>query len=444
MTHSGQADCQPNVVTYTSAIGACVAGSQWVLALRWKAEMQSRGVEPYFTTYVYLVSVCAEAQQWAWVRHLLDEVYDRHQHTANFKIEQIYTIVLLKCLKHNEHEKALEFVEDLGSGADISCLSPLLLSCEHALDHKDWVRESTRCELSNWSEELRRSAVKNMAALGSKMGHGRGWQRDALGKVALTMDLLSWHGLSATYKELQAKFAEAVMQPMMEAILASGVPFEGQRFSTQEPILSGTQLEGVTMGAYPTRKALWLLQMAASSTSNPRWLRKAQLETRRTLLSGEGDGPFLSDDPGLSLQARWISCCKRSPRGALRGEEKAANRGIVALGADDGCGEWIRAAALDVEVFRELQVADRRSSGFSGRHGELLEELMSQVLQVQPVQPGSMRPGKVGRDGTVRLYMTYNPCMACLASFYQIQQRYPGVKLEVAFDGFRETRYWTG
>eukprot|EP00435_Cladocopium_sp_Y103_P026286 s298_g6.t1 len=27
-------------------------------------------------------------------------------------------------------------------------------------------------------------------------GHGSGWQQDALGQVAMTLDLLSWHGRS--------------------------------------------------------------------------------------------------------------------------------------------------------------------------------------------------------------------------------------------------------
>eukprot|EP00419_Tripos_fusus_P027724 CAMPEP_0172720514 /NCGR_PEP_ID=MMETSP1074-20121228/77079_1 /TAXON_ID=2916 /ORGANISM="Ceratium fusus, Strain PA161109" /LENGTH=91 /DNA_ID=CAMNT_0013546043 /DNA_START=284 /DNA_END=559 /DNA_ORIENTATION=+ len=46
--------------------------------------------------------------------------------------------------------------------------------------------------------------------------------------------------------------------------------------------------------------------------------------------------------------------------------------------------------------------------------------------------------------GAVRLYATHTPCISCLACMCQFKRILPNVKLEVAFDVWRETRRWVG
>ncbi|CAJ1444631.1 unnamed protein product, partial [Effrenium voratum] len=46
--------------------------------------------------------------------------------------------------------------------------------------------------------------------------------------------------------------------------------------------------------------------------------------------------------------------------------------------------------------------------------------------------------------GAVRLYATHTLCISCLACCCQFKRLLPNVKLEVAFDVWRETRRWVG
>ena len=58
-------------------IRACATEGNFAFALTWKMEMEKLGVQPYFTTYVYLIALGAEAKEWAWVDYLLAEVAAR-------------------------------------------------------------------------------------------------------------------------------------------------------------------------------------------------------------------------------------------------------------------------------------------------------------------------------------------------------------------------------
>merc|ERR1719265_1456382 len=55
---------QLNELAFTAAIIACWSGKQAKLALRYKLEMVRQGLQPYFTTYLYLASALAGAADW--------------------------------------------------------------------------------------------------------------------------------------------------------------------------------------------------------------------------------------------------------------------------------------------------------------------------------------------------------------------------------------------
>lgn len=61
-----------------------------------------------------------------------------------------------------------------------------------------------------------------------------------------------------------------------------------------------------------------------------------------------------------------------------------------------------------------------------------------------PPRPVTPEEEFEGVTGTVRLYATHTLCISCLACCCQFKRLLPNVKLEVAFDVWRETRRWVG
>ncbi|CAE7267045.1 unnamed protein product [Symbiodinium sp. CCMP2592] len=157
-----------------------------------------------------------------------------------------------------------------------------------------------------------------------------------------------------------------------------------------------------------TKTALLQLQMA-----QPRqlWMSTAQLMVRRQLPADAEEGPVLLDDPSLPLQARYIAYRSEAAEASSQGH----SRGFVALGADAGCRTWLAPFSLDNRLAAQE------------KHTQLLSEIVSAA----------------GLDGgQVRLYLSYVPSLASLATLYQLRSQ-TGVQLQVAFNTWRETRMWT-
>ncbi|CAE8677403.1 unnamed protein product, partial [Polarella glacialis] len=407
-------------------------------------------------------------------RYMMNEINERYHESANFNTGQVYSIVLLKCLKHSDATQALAFIEDLGLTADISCLSALLATCEQTLTWAEWEESSRRHGLLGWVQGAREAAERAIVALGSEMGHGRGWQRDALGRVALTMDLLDWHGLHESHRDLHRRSLDAVFGFAVEAVNAAA----GGSSSSRVPLLSGTQLEGVTLGGKLTAKALAELTGSShdgSATQALSWLGEARLRVRRGLPARPEDAGDTAtmDDPAHGRKGQWFAYradvtrllppdvarrespgkeARRLRRADARGEPREAEveaprkeqmeegaprslegRGSAVVGQDAGCGEWFRPSTLD----SSLKSSSRQGELNDRRHGQLLAELAEVLgLREEDAQSEALH-------GSVRLYTSYVPCLACLAALCQFRRRHPGLKLEVAFDGWRQTRHWT-
>eukprot|EP00931_Biecheleriopsis_adriatica_P052812 TRINITY_DN30793_c0_g1_i1.p1 TRINITY_DN30793_c0_g1~~TRINITY_DN30793_c0_g1_i1.p1 ORF type:complete len:150 (+),score=30.16 TRINITY_DN30793_c0_g1_i1:39-488(+) len=85
-------------------------------------------------------------------------------------------------------------------------------------------------------------------------------------------------------------------------------------------------------------------------------------------------------------------------------------------------------------------------------HRELLRLAASEASSSTP--PGASAEGQEKVEyaddvmpdvtGAVRLYATHTLCISCLACCCQFKRLLPNVKLEVAFDVWRETRRWVG
>eukprot|EP00929_Paragymnodinium_shiwhaense_P099820 TRINITY_DN6169_c0_g1_i1.p2 TRINITY_DN6169_c0_g1~~TRINITY_DN6169_c0_g1_i1.p2 ORF type:complete len:140 (+),score=24.93 TRINITY_DN6169_c0_g1_i1:69-488(+) len=80
-------------------------------------------------------------------------------------------------------------------------------------------------------------------------------------------------------------------------------------------------------------------------------------------------------------------------------------------------------------VSRRLAAAQDASTGAEGDDEE---------------KPKTIEEEFAGVTGTVRLYATHTLCISCLAACCQFKRLLPNVKLEVAFDVWRETRRWVG
>jgi len=407
---------EPNYVTLTSVIKACATTTDWVFAMHWKNMMDKLGVEPYFTTYACLIDICAEAEQWSWVEYLLAECVKRFPNSENFDQRQFYNLVLLKCLKSGSCHQAMGFWKDCRQAGVSSC-NALLATCEVAMDWDDWVEACGTLGPTHWAQDVGNIARRAVGALARAKvkGHGTGWQQDAIGQVALTLDLLSWHGLAAAAKPLELQFSADVLDYVVQAIIAETdktvlfLASTGRTSTrTSEAILKGAQLQNVMLSEALTQNALIKLDMAKPS----HWVAQAQLMTRRALPT-ELEGRASLSDPVLRFQARWISY---KPTSGPEGQGQNS-KGFVVLGSDDGCRNWLAPFSLE------------NSLGLpKTKHTQLLRELM-QVAGL--------------RNGKVRLYLSYTPSLACLASLHQLQS-HEGIDLQMAFDTWRETRLWTG
>eukprot|EP00439_Symbiodinium_sp_Y106_P086939 s165_g37.t1 len=221
-------------------------------------------------------------------------------------------------------------------------------------------------------------AEKDVQALGyaKDKGHGTGWQRDCLGQVALTLDLLSWHGVASKAAPIKRHFEENVLSFVLQAVIAetdkSVLQLAGTTHTRMaEPMLKGAQLQSVMLSEDLTKTALLQLQMA-----QPRqlWMSTAQLMVRRQLPADAQEGPVLLDDPSLHLQARYI---------AYRSEAAEASSQGPGRGPDN------RLSAQE-------------------KHRQLLSEIVSAA----------------GLDGgQVRLYLSYVPSLASLATLYQLRSQ---------------------
>ncbi|CAE7255278.1 unnamed protein product [Symbiodinium natans] len=330
---------------------------------------------------------------------------------------QFYNLVHLKCLKSGDCSQALDFWKDCREAGVSSC-NALLATCEVAMDWDEWVRACGKLGPAGWVRDIVPPAQKAVQALGyaSYKGHGPGWQRDCLGQVALTLDLLHWHGLASRAAPMRRHFAENVLAFVVQAIIAETDKSVLLREATgrthtrmAKPMLKGTQLQKVMLSEEFTTSALLQLQLAREGQP---WMPHAQLRVRRELPTESEGGPFFLDDPSLRLQARCISY-RSAADGGLNGGH---SRGFVALGADDGCRTWLLPFSLDSALALSQE-----------KHSQLLSEVVAAV----------------GLDsGQVRVYLSYAPCLACLATLYQLRS-HKGVRLQVAFDTWRQTRMWT-
>eukprot|EP00434_Breviolum_minutum_P000389 symbB.v1.2.000329.t1/scaffold6.1/size569917/32 len=89
---------EPNHIMLTSVIRSCMPRRNFALAVNWKAQMEKIGVQPYLTTYVCLIALAAEAQQWKWVQYLLAESNVRYPMAENFDIRQAEQLTRAECI----------------------------------------------------------------------------------------------------------------------------------------------------------------------------------------------------------------------------------------------------------------------------------------------------------------------------------------------------------
>ena len=62
----------PDVITYSSAIGACEAGGKWQRALDFLERCVSAGIQPNMITYSSAIGACEEGGKWQRALDLLE------------------------------------------------------------------------------------------------------------------------------------------------------------------------------------------------------------------------------------------------------------------------------------------------------------------------------------------------------------------------------------
>ncbi|CAE8596114.1 unnamed protein product [Polarella glacialis] len=69
-----QMKCNPNVVSYSSAISACEKGGQWQLAMELLAEMPEKRISPNEVSYNAAISACEKGREWQLALGLLAQM----------------------------------------------------------------------------------------------------------------------------------------------------------------------------------------------------------------------------------------------------------------------------------------------------------------------------------------------------------------------------------
>ena len=67
--------CHPDIVSYNSALLACLKGSKWDKVEILRGEMISQGIKPDFVTYVSLISAYGKIGNWEYTLSLLEDMH---------------------------------------------------------------------------------------------------------------------------------------------------------------------------------------------------------------------------------------------------------------------------------------------------------------------------------------------------------------------------------
>lgn len=93
-----QSDMEPSVVSYTTAIGACVKAENSAMAVEWMKRMRSRNVMPNYHTYNTVLAACLDKKLESTIRgsavaaEMMDDV--AKELTDGFKGNSEYTSVM--------------------------------------------------------------------------------------------------------------------------------------------------------------------------------------------------------------------------------------------------------------------------------------------------------------------------------------------------------------
>ncbi|CAE7852188.1 osm1 [Symbiodinium sp. KB8] len=70
-------------------------------------------------------------------------------------------------------------------------------------------------------------------------------------------------------------------------------------------------------------------------------------------------------------------------------------------------------------------------------------ERQALLLLLGDLDHGDTGPVPIPPAGGIRLYVSAHPCVSCTAVFFQLASSWRGVRLQVAFDAWEETKRWT-
>jgi len=269
-----------------------------------------------------------------------------------------------------------------------------------------------------------RSSVVREATLRKKPAAAR---ENAIVHAVVAMEVLHWHEkLTAIVAAAFRRQVGRAVSPRLERQTTYESGVEDFRISGGRVVQRASRILDPVLQQQPTLGNVVTMEILAKlgQIGQQNWLPLARLRTRRELsatVASPDDDPQAKELPAW-CQAWVASKANGAPAAGtdlLACRDRAVGHGSMAK------HQWV------------LPVFVEHDRSFHAERQALL--LLLQRLPLdrdERVSPASC--------GSIRIYASHTPCISCLSSMCQFSRAFPGAKLEVGFDVWKQTKGWIG
>lgn len=469
---------QPDIISYNAALSSCERGGKWEHALHLFGTMASATIRPDTRTHSTVLGALAKGGDWprclaliesmrvlglpldtygasallsayrrggAWERglHVFDDLRAAADRPAFDAVA--YDVGLALCDAGGRWENGLRLLIDMqraDCAPTAASYCALLRACERggAVEGDGRVTATLEKELLG---ELQRCALELALDGEGAMTPSRG--------VHLVLAVDELHRRAQLGGEVEDAVREHVLVPAMASLLGNTGG-------------SSSLVAHQGMGAYFTVELLAALGLTDGVAS---WQTTAQAAVQTAIsvaLRAESDKSGVSahvpEEPAARRLVAWMSHAVLLKSGGRR--EDGCEAGVVSSGNGGGNGgdgggsrnhslllrsagrvvahgrhAWSDIGGAGALLFPPGLGVPAGARGGAERHAErrallrVAERLLNAAAEFsEPIE----------FTGTVRIYASHTPCLACLAVFCQFRARFPGIRLSIAFATWRETR----
>jgi len=246
-------------------------------------------------------------------------------------------------------------------------------------------------------------------------------QADAIVHAVVAVELLQYHGkLGGT---LETAFRKCVYEPALprlkrltdRVLSADDFKIENGIKRSRPSRVHDAQLEKqFTLGDVFTTQALLALDRGDEAL----WFTKAQWRGRQEFMYA---GTEPDEDPAAKDLTSWSQAHATCPDGKV----------VEVMGRSVGHND----ATQNIWILPVFVDHDRSN------HAE--RQAMLVFLEQLPIDKKSEGVNEP-ITGQMRVHATHTPCISCLSSMMQLTRAFPGCKLKVTFDIWKETKRWIG